>query len=189
VRDTEQKSGEEFLSRWSRLKQETREAAPPPASAQSAAPAEIEETSPRELPPIESLTKDSDYTVFFQPKIDEDVRRAALKKLFSDPHFNVMDGLDTYIGDYSKGESLPVEMLAQLRSAQKIFKWARNEPEDMPEEGEKPTEQVAAPVTLELVQPVADSEPTTTPPTVAEARQVTLSRTTDADKTSDEGKL
>ena len=183
--DTEQKSGEEFLSRWSRLKKETREAAPLPASAPSAASAEIEETSAPELPPIESLTKDSDYTAFFQPKVDEDVRRAALKKLFSDPHFNVMDGLDTYIDDYSKGESLPVEMLAQLRSAQKIFKWARNEPEDMPEEEEKPVEQVAAPVTPELAQPMADSEPTTIPPTVAGVPQLALSPTTDTDKTLD----
>ena len=181
--DTEQKSGEEFLARWSRLKKETREAAPLPASAQSAVPAEIVETSPPELPPIESLTKDSDYTVFFQSKVDEDVRRAALKKLFSDPHFNVMDGLDTYIDDYSKGEALPAEMLAQLRSAQKIFKWARNEPEDIPEE-EEPAEQVAAPVTPELAQPMADSEPITISTTAAEAQQVTLLPITDADKTS-----
>jgi hypothetical protein len=30
------------------------------------------------------------------------VRNAALKKLFTDPHFNVMDGLDVYIDDYGK---------------------------------------------------------------------------------------
>ena len=41
----------------------------------------------------------------------EDVRRAALKKLFSDPRFNVMDGLDVYIDDYSKTEPIPPEML------------------------------------------------------------------------------
>ena len=36
---------------------------------------------------------------------------AALKKLFSDPHFNVMDGLDTYIDDYGKPDPIPPSML------------------------------------------------------------------------------
>ena len=30
-----------------------------------------------------------------------------MKKLFSDPHFNVMDGLDTYIDDYGKPDPIP----------------------------------------------------------------------------------
>ena len=39
---------------------------------------------------------------FLRPKVDEQRQRAALKKLFSDPHFNVMDGLDPYIDDYGR---------------------------------------------------------------------------------------
>ena len=50
---------------------------------------------------------DSDYRAFFHPKVGEDVRRAALKKLFADPRFNVMDGLDVYIDDYSKEAPIP----------------------------------------------------------------------------------
>jgi len=53
------------------------------------------------------------------------VRRAALKKLFSDPRFNVMDGLDVYVDDYSKSEPIPPAMLAGLRQAQKILEWAK----------------------------------------------------------------
>jgi hypothetical protein len=45
------------------------------------------------------------------------VKNAAMKKLFSDPHFNVMDGLDTYIDDYGKPDPIPPEMLRQLASA------------------------------------------------------------------------
>ena len=63
------------------------------------------------------------------PKVGEDVRRAALKKLFSDPHFNVMDGLDVYIDDYSKTEPIPAAMLAGLRQAQNIFQWAKEDAE------------------------------------------------------------
>ena len=135
--------GEKFLSRWSRLKRDTKVAEPDLAgqTAQADRPGVTAPLQQREkeggaestlpqLPPVDELTLDSDFRGFFHPKVDEDVKRAALKKLFSDPHFNVMDGLDTYIDDYSKPDPLPVEMLAQMRSAQKIFKWARNELEE-----------------------------------------------------------
>ena len=46
---------------------------------------------------------------------------AALKKLFaSEPHFNVMDGLDTYIDDYNKFEPIPKAMLRQLVNARAL---------------------------------------------------------------------
>jgi hypothetical protein len=37
-----------------------------------------------------------------------------MKKLFSDPHFNVMDGLDIYIDDYSIAEPIPPSMLEKM---------------------------------------------------------------------------
>ncbi|HEV7392405.1 MAG TPA: DUF3306 domain-containing protein, partial [Burkholderiales bacterium] len=79
-----------------------------------------------ELPSLDKLTFDSDYKAFFHPKVDEDVRRAALRKLFSDPHFNVMDGLDVYIDDYSKSDPIPAAMLASLKQAQRIIDWAND---------------------------------------------------------------
>jgi hypothetical protein len=82
------------------------------------------------LPPLEQLTIDSDYRAFFHPKVGEDVRRAALKKLFSDPRFNVMDGLDVYIDDYSRTEPIPPDMLAGLRQAQNILAWAKEDAEE-----------------------------------------------------------
>jgi hypothetical protein len=62
------------------------------------------------------------------------VKNAAFKKLFADPHFNVMDGLDTYIDDYSKPDPIPPEMLRQLASAKflKLF----DEEEEKPHPGE-----------------------------------------------------
>ena len=121
-------SREGFLSRWSRVKTEAREveAVPPvPALAQPQANDE-----PPELPPVEELTIDSDFSGFFHPKVDENLRRSALRKLFSDPHFNVMDGLDTYIDDYSKTEPIPAAMLAGLKQAQRIFAWAAETEEE-----------------------------------------------------------
>ena len=88
-----------------------------------------------DLPPVDKLTIESDYRAFFHPKVGEDVRRAALKKLFSDPHFNVMDGLDVYIDDYSKTEPIPPAMLAGLRQAQKILAWAKERTKNETREG------------------------------------------------------
>lgn len=122
----EREGGEPFLSRWSRRKEEARE-----APAQPPVEPEVDPKAPApELPSIEKLTAESDYRPFFQPKVGEDVRRAALKKLFSDPRFNVMDGLDVYIDDYSKSEAIPPEMLAGMKTAQDILRWAREDKEE-----------------------------------------------------------
>lgn len=168
--DDEKKSAEpQFLSRWSRLKQEAREPAPQPA---------VDATAPvPNLPPVDKLTIESDFSGFLHPKVDENLRRAALKKLFSDPHFNVMDGLDTYIDDYSQPNPLPAAMLAGLRQAQNILAWAKETKEETaarfaepPVEHTKssPTEQVASPAgeTAEprVVEQAADVTPPATEP-------------------------
>ncbi len=134
---------ERFLSRWSRLKRAQANGAPvpevaaPAAGSAAAAPASV---PPRDaaqpqpdgipLPPIDSLTIESDYAQFFQPKVPEALRRAAVKKLFADPHFNVMDGLDTYIDDYTKFEPISEEMLKTLVQAKNIV----NHPSDWTDE-------------------------------------------------------
>ena len=69
------------------------------------------------LEDVANLTRDSDYAPFVARQVDPQVRNAAMKKLFSDPHFNVMDGLDTYIDDYGKPDPLPLSMLRQMTSA------------------------------------------------------------------------
>jgi hypothetical protein len=97
---------------------------PPIATATPAvAPAETEATAvaPSALPPVESLTLESDFTAFMRPDVDPSLRRAALRKLFRDPRFNVMDGLDVYIDDYSKSEPIPPEIVQRLVAARNIF--------------------------------------------------------------------
>ncbi len=74
-----------------------------------------------ELPPIESLTIDSDFAPFFKPQVDESVKRAALKQLFRDPRFNIMDGLDTYIDDYTQPDPIPSAMLDDLMQRRVFF--------------------------------------------------------------------
>ena len=70
------------------------------------------------LEDVKSLTPQSDFQPFMQRGVGAEVRNAAMKKLFADPHFNVMDGLDIYIDDYTQPDPLPAGMLRKMASAQ-----------------------------------------------------------------------
>ena len=96
------------------------------------------------LPPIESLTFDSDFAAFLKPDVDEALKRVALKKLLHDPRFNVMDGLDVYIDDYSKPDPIDPDVVKQLVQARYLFDPPKTRltdegfVEDVPPEIEKP---------------------------------------------------
>ncbi|MDB5999697.1 MAG: proline rich protein, partial [Rhizobacter sp.] len=98
-----------------------RDAAPAADVADTAAALEAHSPEPTEPAPtlddVALLTQDSDFSRFVAKGVDETVKRAAMKKLFSDPHFNVMDRLDTYIDDYGIPDPLPPGMLEQLNQA------------------------------------------------------------------------
>ena len=72
---------------------------------------------------VKALTQESDYAPFVSRAVSPEVRNAAMKKLFTDPHYNVMDRLDIYIDDYSLPDPLPASMLRQMASAKflKLF--------------------------------------------------------------------
>jgi len=133
--DFAQPSDRLSLSRWSRRKLEAaraqsapaREAAPAPVAPQAPlqqspqpAPRSAPDAAPA-LPPIESLTIESEFAPFFKPGIPEATKRAALKQLFRDPRFNIMDGLDVYIDDYTQPDPIPPEMMKQLLHTRHIF--------------------------------------------------------------------
>ncbi|MEI8324501.1 MAG: DUF3306 domain-containing protein [Betaproteobacteria bacterium] len=65
-----------------------------------------------------ALSAESDFKPFMARGIDPQVKNAAMKKLFTDPHYNVMDRLDIYIDDYSQADPIPESMLRQMVSAQ-----------------------------------------------------------------------
>ncbi len=72
---------------------------------------------PVTLEDAQALTPESDFKPFMASDVGPEVRNAAMKKLFADPHFNVMDGLDIYIDDYSKFDPIPESMLRQMVGA------------------------------------------------------------------------
>ena len=128
-----------FLSRWSRRKADVREGRPldepkpvalqtpptiPPVSeagvGEVAATAEPQPKPAPTLSDVQQLTPDSDYASFMARGVAPDVKNAAMKKLFADPHFNVMDRMDIYIDDYSQPDPLPLAMLRQMTSAKTL---------------------------------------------------------------------
>jgi hypothetical protein len=115
---------ESFFARWSKRNAEAAEERQQAAAeAPAVQPAPVVDT-PRPPPTLEeaaALTPDSDFKPFVARGVDENVRRSAMKKLFADPHFNVMDGLDVYIDDYSKFEPMTPQILSALNHAQALL--------------------------------------------------------------------
>lgn len=144
------KAGESFLSRWSRRKVEVLRAADPVATPATPAPvnappgiagtnsstgADLEAKMPQDarpeptstsndpappLPSVESLTRESDFAPFMRAEVSPDLRNQAMKKLFTDPHYNVMDRLDIYIDDYGQPDPIPPEMLRMMNQSKAL---------------------------------------------------------------------
>lgn len=109
-----------FLSRWSRRKagKEDEPIEQPKANVEpvkSSEPQESEVPPPVTLEDVDKIDRFApDFSAFMKSDVDPAVQQAALKKMFTDPHFNIMDGLDIYIGDYSKADPLPPGMLERM---------------------------------------------------------------------------
>jgi hypothetical protein len=155
---------EGFLRRWARRKTESRLGhEPPPEEAQQPLPVpqtspEVEQAAfrvvdepaldaaaPEPGPPtmddVAQLTPESDFSAFVARGVDQAVRRSALKKLFADPHFNVMDRLDVYIDDYTKPSPMPEGMLDSLQHAKKLFvRLTEDEDEQAPDAAREPVQ-------------------------------------------------
>jgi hypothetical protein len=163
-----------FLGRWSRRKQDVREGKPvveppPPAPMPALAPqtaAPVPATAAAPTPPVpvaeppaptladaEALTPTSDFKPFVSRAVSPEVRNLAMKKLFADPHFNVMDGLDIYIGDYTQPDPLPAGMLRQMASAHAMGFF-----DDEKKAGGEPAAQGGDAIAPDAAQPRDDAE-------------------------------
>lgn len=157
-----------FLQRWSRLKRNEAPGdappradvtpapgagSPPPATA---APAVV-------LPPVESLDLSSDFTAFLKEEVSESLRRAALKKLFGDPVFNAMDGLDIYIDDYSIPDPIAPDVMQRLKQFEtflvdRVGQAERDEPADQPHARGRADELSAGAIAVSAPGPGAPGE-------------------------------
>jgi hypothetical protein len=119
-------AAESFFRRWARLKggEGGAETAALPSQARNESSAAHADPLATPLPTMDDvvrLTTDSDYSAFVAKGVDKAVQRMAMKKLFADPHFNIMDGLDIYIDDYNKPDPVSAAMLASLKHAEKFL--------------------------------------------------------------------
>jgi len=112
---------EKFLSRWSRLKSENKLPEGKENAPGNAAENAADESPAPVLPSVDDLTPESDFTGFMHPKVDDALRRVALKKLFSDPHFNLPDLFEPYSRDFTVSEPISEEMLATLNQARTLL--------------------------------------------------------------------
>ena len=192
-----------FLGRWSRRKIDVREGkpleepAPPVIATPTAAPAKpvtVAEPAPLDgtlaapaeppkvlsLEDVTRLTAESDFKPFVGRSVAPEVRNAAMKKLFTDPHYNVMDGLDTYIDDYTVADPIPAAMLRQMVGS-KLLKIFDHEDKEALEDPQKAivaleADASAAPEPLPLDNP---NNPTAQ--SVAQSPDGVSAQSTDAD--------
>jgi hypothetical protein len=121
-------AAEDFFARWARKKTEAQPVSTEVSAHETSAPQASAPPAPtggeQRLPTLEDvaqLTPEADFSAFMSKGVDEGVKRAAMKKLFSDPHFNVMDGLDVYIDDYNTFEALTPDVIATLNHAKTLL--------------------------------------------------------------------
>jgi hypothetical protein len=137
-----------------------------------------EETEPAitdaDLPALEDLDEDSDYSMFLAAGVSPDKRKAALRQLFHSPKFNITDGLDDYCEDFTKFEPLGDIVTADMRHhAERLLRKALAAEEA--EEAEKAKEEEAA---------LAAAEPEVGDPDLAEPPGPESESTLDPDATA-----
>jgi hypothetical protein len=79
------------------------------------------------LDDAKALTIESDFKPYMVSNVSPEVKNAAMKKLFTDPHYNVMDMMDIYVDDYSKSDPIPESMLKEMVSVKFLKLFERDE--------------------------------------------------------------
>lgn len=140
-------TGEGFFSRWSQRKVQVRQGEAPPEPVHAVVPAPAKPPAPPAITPapaepalppptldeVARLPEGAEVARFVARGVDPSVKNAALKKLFADPHFNVMDGLDIYIDDYGRPDPLPAAMLRQMAQSRFLGLFDEDRPATAPE--------------------------------------------------------
>jgi hypothetical protein len=167
--------GEGFLSRWSRRKRavvegRAPEEAPPPAPLEAkpeALPAEPEdEFDLTSLPPIESLTIESDFKAFLHRKVPLELRSAALRRAWSlDPAIRDFIGPADYAWDFNAPDGVPGFALELGGDAMKLLSHALGLDAPVPKPEAEPQDE--APAMAEA--PALEAPPAASSFSIAEA--------------------
>lgn len=144
-----QAKDEGLLARWSRRKQqstlESQQDDPGPElqtqelanqeinqinRAEPGSADELEEVpvlTDADMPPVDTLTEESDYSGFMSSGVSDELRNLALRKLFGAPSFNIRDGLDEYDEDYTYFEKLGDIVTADMKHQIELKEAAKEE--------------------------------------------------------------
>lgn len=140
-----------FLTRWSRRKRAAEAGQPLP---EPAPPPVVAEVTPRaELADPATLGFDDDFSAYLGAQVPAALKRAAMAKLFADPSFNQMDGLDVYIEDYNLVPDLPAAERDLLAHAREVLSPVQT-----------PDREAPPPATHAAVVATAPPTPTANPP-------------------------
>lgn len=162
-----------FLSRWARRKQEVLQeetpaenplaptAEPEPQTTETSGPVTEQETerdaeqntvaelTDEDMPDLDTLDEHSDYTPFMSPKVSEELRKLALRKMFKGSTFHYRDGLDDYDDDYTQFAQLgnivtsDMKHMAAVTARRELEKAQRHSPQAQ-ENNTMPTPREAA---------------------------------------------
>lgn len=206
-----EEEGAGFLARWSRRKRaaaedaetppappvaeapggadalpapEPEEAAPgeAPAVARAACPIpEVPEIDPASLPPVESLTAESDFAVFLRPGVPTLLRNAALRRMWSlDPAIRDYIGPVDYQWDFNTPGGLPFGFANELGGdVKKLLAQAIGKLEELAEE-EKDETGEGAPEAAEVAAMPAEPDSLALAPPAEALAEAPAVRLTDA---------
>ena len=109
-----------FYARWSRRKMESKtdlDIVEESVSSEQNADEEpaVPALTDANMPALETLHDDSDYSGFLSPEVSDKLREVALRKLFHGKAFNIVDGLDDYDDDFITALPLGDIVTADMR--------------------------------------------------------------------------
>ncbi len=85
------------------------------ARAGAGEPSQAPELTDGDMPILDSIDENTDMSGFFSPKVTRAVKKAALRKFFHSPVFNIVDGLDDYDEDFRNFEALGDIVTSDMR--------------------------------------------------------------------------
>lgn len=181
---TEDGDGDAFLSRWARRKrvargggdpdrvavdspatEDARDPAESPVAETAAGDSQPAELSDEDMPPLESIDGDTDMSGFFSPQVSQAVKKAALRKFFHSPAFNIVDGLDDYDDDFRNfealGDIITSDMRGQMeREAEKAKEALAKDADDAPAPDDAQPVEVAGEAAEPVEEDAAEEEVT-----------------------------
>lgn len=160
----------------------------------SSGESEVPVLTDADMPPIDTLTEESDFSGFMSGGVSDKLRNLALRKLFSAPSFNIRDGLDEYDEDYTYFEKLGDIVTSDMKHQMELEEAEKREQqmEEAAKEEKQPEDELAGQSTAEAaVAEEEDSDPGGTESKIKKGEEDTVaseSQLSDADEPQDPGK-